>query len=133
MPGGFVCSGTMKHALQPPAVKSALAGELAIRKLFSKEQREFFAAHAPDGVGFNDLSMLGPIFVLKSRFTPAELETFIAAMRSRLELLRASLAADEARIVRIVGETEPFRSELITALERVLACAEPLSPPVGVR
>lgn len=73
LPGGFVCSATLKGALRPTDVKAALNRELPVRKLFSKEQREFFAAHAPEGVGFDDLSILGPIFVLKSRFTPSEL------------------------------------------------------------
>jgi hypothetical protein len=69
MPGGFVCSGTMKGALGPKDVRSAVAGERPIRKLFSKEQRTFFAAHAPAGIGLDDLSVLGPIFVLKLPFT----------------------------------------------------------------
>ena len=38
---------------------------LPLRKLFSKEQRAFFAEHAPDGVELDDLAVLGPIFVLK--------------------------------------------------------------------
>ena len=38
-----------------------------MRKLFSKEQRAFFAAHAPEGIALDDLSILGPIFVLKLR------------------------------------------------------------------
>jgi hypothetical protein len=74
LPGGFVCSGTMKGGLRPGEVRAALAGELAVRKLFSKEQREFYAAHAPDGLALDDLSVLGPIFVLKLRLTPAELD-----------------------------------------------------------
>jgi hypothetical protein len=72
LPGGFVCSGTLKGTLRPTDVRSALAGKLAIRKLFSKEQRAFFAQHAPDGIGFDDLTVLGPIFVLKLRWTPPE-------------------------------------------------------------
>src|SRR5436190_13832078 len=70
MPGGFVCSGTMRQALDPTAVKAAVAGSRAVRKLFSKEQREFFAAHAPDGLRLDDLSVLGPIFVLKLKYSP---------------------------------------------------------------
>jgi hypothetical protein len=70
MPGGFVCSGTMKRALDPTAVKAAVLGGKAVRKLFSKEQREFFASHAPDGVTLDDLSILGPIFVLKLKYSP---------------------------------------------------------------
>jgi hypothetical protein len=79
LPGGFVCSATLKGALRPTEVKAALQGELPIRKLFSKEQREFYAAHAPAGVGFDALSVLGPIFVLKTRFVPAELGRRIVA------------------------------------------------------
>jgi hypothetical protein len=73
LPGGFVCSATMKGALRPTDVKRALAGELPLRKLFSKEQRAFYAQHAPEGIGFDDLSILGPIFVLKLPFRPPDL------------------------------------------------------------
>ena len=38
--------------------------------LYSKEQRAFYQAHAPEGLGLDDLSVLGPINVLKLRFTP---------------------------------------------------------------
>jgi len=73
MPGGFVCSGTLKGAPKPGDVKRAVAGELPIKKLFSKEQRAYYAAHAPEGLALEDLTVLGPIFVLKLRFTPEEL------------------------------------------------------------
>ena len=73
LPGGFVCSGTMKGTLGPTDVRSALAGERPIRKLFSKEQRAFFAAHAPEEIGLDDLTPLGPIVVLKLPFAPEEL------------------------------------------------------------
>ncbi len=50
LPGGFVCSASMKRAMGPDAVNTTMAGEQPLRKLFSKEQRAFFKAHAPDGV-----------------------------------------------------------------------------------
>src|ERR687898_1234599 len=66
MPGGFVCSASMKRAMVPGgAVKESIHGDRPLRKLFSKEQRAFYAEHAPEGVGFDDLAVLGPIFVLK--------------------------------------------------------------------
>jgi hypothetical protein len=43
-----------------------------LRKLFSKEQRAFFAEHAPDGIELDELAVLGPIFVLKLKFKPAD-------------------------------------------------------------
>jgi hypothetical protein len=70
MPGGYVCSASMKGALGSTDVKAVANGERAVRKLYSKEQRAFFATHAPDGVGLDDLSVLGPITVLKLRFSP---------------------------------------------------------------
>jgi hypothetical protein len=70
MPGGYVCSGSMKRVLGKTDVKNVVAGERPLRKLFSKEQRSLYAAHAPEGLELDDLSILGPIFVLKLKFAP---------------------------------------------------------------
>ena len=70
MPGGFVCSGSYKGKVKPGEVRSALRGETTIKKLFSKPQRAFYKAHAPDGLELDDLSMLGPITVMKLKFEP---------------------------------------------------------------
>lgn len=79
LPGGFVCSGTLKRALRATAVRSTLAGERPLRKLFSKEQRAFYTAHAPEGIRLDDLAVLGPIFVLKGRLEPKELGRRVVA------------------------------------------------------
>ena len=79
LPGGFVCSGTMKGMLRPTDVRTAVAGDLPVRKLFSKEQRAFYAAHAPEGLALDDLTILGPIFVLKLRMRPKELNRRLVA------------------------------------------------------
>jgi hypothetical protein len=79
MPGGYVCSGSMKQVLGTTNVKDAVAGKPKIRKLFSKEQRSLYAAHAPDGIELDDLSILGPIFVLKLRFAPKGYERRLVA------------------------------------------------------
>ena len=70
MPGGFVCSGSMKGAVDAADVREAVHGERPVRKLFSKDQRAFYGEHSPDGVGLDDLTTLGPIFVLKLKSTP---------------------------------------------------------------
>jgi hypothetical protein len=71
IPGGHVCSGTLKQSVANADVKQAAEGELPVRKLFSKQQRELFAAHAPDGVELDALDVLGPINVVKLKFSPA--------------------------------------------------------------
>ena len=70
MPGGFVCSGSMKRALKTADVRDAVLGKRPVRKLYSKEQRALYAAHAPAGLELDDLSILGPISVLKLKFSP---------------------------------------------------------------
>jgi hypothetical protein len=104
LPGGYVCSAALKGALRPTDVRSAVAGQMPIRKLFSKEQRAFFAAHVEEGIGLDDLSILGPIFVLKLRFAPAEL-----AQRLVAEMW---LYPDGSRVLELstrCGTTEAFQ------------------------
>jgi hypothetical protein len=79
LPGDFVCSGTLKGAPRSDDVKSAAAGKLPLRKLFTREQRDYYAAHAPSGLRFKDLRVLGPIFVLKLRLQPRELDRSLVA------------------------------------------------------
>ena len=73
MPGGFVCSGTMKQRLEKAIVRKRLLGGGRISSLFTKEQRAFYSEHAPEGLELDGLSVLGPIFVLKTRVTPRDL------------------------------------------------------------
>jgi hypothetical protein len=79
MPGGYVCSASLKNVVADDGVRQAVRGKRRVKKLFSKEQRAFLASHAPDGVELDDLSVLGPIFVLKLRFSPKGLDRKLVA------------------------------------------------------
>jgi hypothetical protein len=79
MPGGYVCSGSMKHVLDPTDVKDAVAGKMPIHKLYSKEQRALYAEHAPEGIGLDDLTILGPVLVLKVKFNPEGIDRRLVA------------------------------------------------------
>jgi hypothetical protein len=74
MPGGYVCSASYKGRLSKPHVKAAVVGDAPLHKLFSKEQRAFFEAHAPEGLELDGLTVLGPVTVAKLKFTPEELD-----------------------------------------------------------
>jgi hypothetical protein len=69
LPGGFVCSASFKGRSDGVAIRRAVSGAMPLRKLFSKTQREFYRAHAPEGLALDSLVALGPTFILKSRFT----------------------------------------------------------------
>jgi hypothetical protein len=79
MPGGYVCSASLKASLGSTDVKRVAAGERPVRRLFTKEQRKFFATHAPEEIELDDLALLGPIFVLKLRFKPADFDQKLVA------------------------------------------------------
>ena len=72
MPGGFVCSASFKGSADNGAIREAAAGNRPISKLFSKEQRDFYAAHAPEGIELNELAVLGPIPIIKLKVQPAD-------------------------------------------------------------
>jgi hypothetical protein len=79
MPGGFVCSASLKRTLGTTDVRQCAKKERKLRKLFSKEQRAFFAEHAPEGTELDDLSILGPINVLKLKFAAPEYDGRLVA------------------------------------------------------
>ncbi len=72
IPGGFVCSGRLKCDADSDATRQVLLGEPPLRKLYTKEQRALYRAHAPEGIELNDLVALGPIFVLKLKWQPRD-------------------------------------------------------------
>lgn len=112
MPGGFVCSASLKAKRDDAAVKDVFQGKASIRKLLSKEQRAFYAAHAPEGMELDALSLLGPINVLKLKFTPKGFEHRMVAELwnypdgSRLLELSTKCAPREAFAV--AAETKVF-------------------------
>ncbi len=81
IPTGFVCSASMKGRSTGDDIRNAVAGKTPLRKLFSRDQRDFYAERAPDGITFESLVPLGPTFLLKSTFTPPELNRrFVAEL-----------------------------------------------------
>jgi hypothetical protein len=115
MPGGFVCSGSMKRTLRASAVKDVVLGEKPVRKLFSKDQRSLYAAHAPDGLGIDDLSILGPIFVLKVKFRPEGYDRKLVAevwlYPDNSMILELSTKCAPAEAFGVAAETRVFLTE----------------------
>jgi hypothetical protein len=120
MPGGFVCSGSFKAQWGPAPVREVLGGARPIRKLFTSEQRAFFAAHAPQGIGLDDLVALGPITILKLKFVPRDFpRRFVAELwfypdGSRILELSTKCLPTEA--FQVAAETKAFLAERGVAL-----------------
>lgn len=74
MPGGFVCSASLKGVCSGQDVLDVSSGEMPLRKLFSREQRAFYDAHAPAGLTMDKLVLLGPTFLLKAKHQPKDFD-----------------------------------------------------------
>ena len=112
LPGGIgVVSGSYKGVTTGAKIRRAIDGSRPISKLFSKEQRAFFTEHAPTGVDLDRLVPLGPTFILKSVFRPAEFGRRIVA-----ELW---LYQDGSRILEISTKAVPAEAFQVAAEARV--------------
>jgi hypothetical protein len=89
-----------------------LAGRKAIRKLFTKEQRDLYKSHAPKRLDLDTLTPLGPINVAKLKFIPKGYNRFLVAEvwfypdASRILELSTKCAPDEA--FQVAAETRGF-------------------------
>jgi hypothetical protein len=112
MPGAFVCSGSLKGRATGTEVRDAVAGELPLRKLFSKQQRAFFEEHAPAGVTFDDLVPLGPTFILKGTVEPKKMKRrFVAEVwlyQDGSRLMELSTKCLPGETFAVVAETRNY-------------------------
>jgi hypothetical protein len=108
MPGGFVCSGSYKG--EAKKVREAAAGERPLRKLFSNEQRDFYTSHAPDGIDLDDLTILGPVHVLK-------LKQFLDEVGRKLAV-ELWLYPDGSRILELSTKCDPGEAFQVAAETR---------------
>jgi len=111
MPSGFMCSGRLRCEADSDAVRKVLLGERAPRKLFTKRQRALFHSHAPDGIELDDLAVLGPIFVLKTKWQRPDHDRKVVA--------EMWLYPDGSRIFELSIKCLPQEAFRVAAEERV--------------
>jgi hypothetical protein len=113
MPGGFVCSARLK-AVAGADIRRLTRERRPLRKLFTKAQRALYAEHAPAGLELDDLTVLGPVFVLKLRQVPPALGRKLVA-----ELW---LYPDDSRVLELSAKSAPEEAfELAARLRAHLA------------
>jgi hypothetical protein len=116
VPGGFVTSGSMKGRTTNVDVRDAVDGRVALRTIFTKEQRRLFAARAPQGVDFDALVPLGPTFLLKAIFDAREIRReFVAEMW---------LYPDGSRVLELSTKCLPEQAFLVAAESRAYLASQ---------
>src|SRR5262245_14346630 len=112
MPGAFVCSASMKAPVTNKKVSEVAAGERPLRKLLTKEQRGFYEAHAPEGLGLDGIRMLGPVFVLKFTFEPEALKRRVVAelwlLPDGSRIVELSTKCPPGKALRVAGEARAY-------------------------
>ena len=114
IPGGFVCSASMKGKSTGEEIRSVVAGDMPMRKLFTKEQRAFYQTRAPAGIELDSLVTLGPTFILKGQFVPEELgrrivtELWLYPDGSRILELSTKCLPEEA--FQVIAEARAYLS-----------------------
>jgi hypothetical protein len=115
LPGGFVCSASFKGRSDGASILDAVAGKRPLRKVFSRDQRTFYAERAPAGIDLDSLIPLGPTYVLKGQFTPPELgrrvvaEMWLYPDGSRILELSTKCLPSEA--FQVSAETRAYMAE----------------------
>ncbi len=99
MPGGFVCSASLKGTCTAQEVLDVTTGSTPLRSLFSKEQLAFYDAHAPAGIGMDSLVTLGPTFLLKAKHNPKNFD--------RRVIVEMWLYPDGSRILEVSTKSLP--------------------------
>jgi len=110
MPGGFVCSASFKGNCTGQEVLDVSAGAMPLSKLFSKEQRAFFRAHAPADITMDGLAILGPTFLLKAKHQTKDFDRPITT--------EMWLYPDGARILEVSTKCLPQETFQVAALFR---------------
>jgi len=114
VPDGFVCSGSLKGRCTAQEVRDTVAGKMPLDRLFSKEQRAFYKAHAPKGIELRSLATFGPTFVLKVRVWVKQLD--------RRLVLELWLFPDGSRNMEISTKAAPSEAfQFATEFKKYLA------------
>lgn len=110
VPGGFVCSGSLKGKAKSEEVRAVAAGEMTLSAILSKEQRAFYRQHAPRGLELDSLRLLGPTFALKSAFWVKQL--------NRKMVAEMWLYPDGSRLLELSAKCLPAESPVVAAETR---------------
>src|SRR5204863_4257740 len=110
--GAYVVSASLKGERPAGAVRDVIEGRRPLEKLFSKEQRAFFAAHAPADVAWTDLVPLGPAYIVVLKHVPKDLGRKLTIEQwhypGEVPLVEISTKATPGNVLQVLAESQAF-------------------------
>lgn len=110
--GSYVVSASLNGTRPSEAVPQTLHGERPLRRLFTREQREFFERLGSVVPGWERLVPLGPVLVVLLKLTPRGLKRRLTIERwhypVEVPLVEISTKATPAHAFEVLNETTAF-------------------------
>jgi hypothetical protein len=115
MPGGYLCSASYKRSLAPENLRSVVERRRPVSDLLSPKQRWILSDHSPGRLTPDDLTVLGPVHVMKLKAAPRGLRPKYAVelwmFPDGSRILELSTRCKPQRFFDIATEAREFLSE----------------------
>jgi hypothetical protein len=110
-PAGFTCSASLTSKVSDKKVKALMNGERALADVLDDTQCDLLAERMPASVQMTDLRVLGPVHLLKCKFSP---QGYPRPMTAELWML-----PDGSRILELSTKCEPLQAFQVAAETKV--------------
>jgi len=111
-PEGYTCSCSLTRETSDKRARALLAGERRLAEVLDDDQGGLVLARLPDGVGLDDLVVLGPLTLLKAKFAPADYPRRVVAelwfLPDGSRILELSTKCGPAEAFQVAAETKVF-------------------------
>jgi hypothetical protein len=109
---GFVCSCSAMHEMSVSRARDVLGGRLSVTEELSRAERALLDHAVADDLPVADLTVLGPVHVLRSRFVPEGFARRLVAelwfLPDGTRILELSTRCDPESAVSVAAETRRF-------------------------
>lgn len=111
-PAGFTSSCSLTVDASDRKVKALIVGQHKLVPLLDKAQRALLADRMPEGVGLEDLQVLGPVHLVKCRFEPdgfsRRMDAEVWFMPDGTRLLELSTKSTPTQAFEVAAEAKDF-------------------------
>jgi len=112
---GYVCSASYRRSLAPEDLRSVVEGRRPVSDLLSPKQRSLLHDHSPAWLSPDELTVLGPVHVMKLRASPSGLRQTYAVelwmFPDGSRILELSTRCKPQSFFGIAAEAREFLSE----------------------
>jgi hypothetical protein len=111
-PTGYTCSCSLTTEISDSKAKGLMAGDRDLTSVLDEHQRTLLHERLPEGVTAGDLTVLGPVHLLKCKFSPHGYRRKMVAelwlLPDGRRILELSAKCDQSEAFQVAAETKVF-------------------------